>query len=263
MSSSLSSLAARTACLTLCAAVPFAAFAELSNDTLLGAGARTRPAYDGSSSQRVEPVPVLRYFGPIVFVRSTLGLLEAGARSTLAPGLHAGAQIAYESGRRTREADFLQEHAVADVHRGASWGAHVEWDHVFDPVPVSVLLRARRNFDSRLGTQVDLRASVGVFQRGAFGAGLFAQTTWATARAARAYYGVTPAQSAAYGLPAFEPASGLQYAGGGVLASYDLSTAWVVVGSAEARRLRAGAQRSPLAERAQAFYMSLGVARRL
>lgn len=249
--------------LAVCAVLPSQVLAELSNEGLLGLGARTRPAYDGADAQREEPVPVLRYFGPIAFVRSTLGVLEGGGRIALAPGLHAGAQVAYEAGRAAGEADFLQRHRVPDIHRGASLGAHVEWDHRFDPVPVSVLLRARRNFDSRLGTQIDLRASVGVFQSGPFGAGVFAQTTWADASAARAYYGVTPAQAQGFGLVAFDPGPGLLYTGFGLLGGLELSRRWMLVGSAEARRVRGDAARSPMVERATGWYVSLGIAYRL
>jgi MipA family protein len=248
-----------TLTLLACAVLAQPAFAELSNEGLLGFGARTRPAYDGSETQRVEPVPVLRYFGPIAFVRSTLGVLEGGGRIALASGLHAGAQIAYEAGRSANEADFLQYHGVPDIHRGASFGAHLEWDHLFDPVPVSLLLRARRNFDSRLGTQIDLRASVGVFQAGPFGAGLFAQTTWADASATRAYYGVTREQSPVFGLPTYEPGPGLLYTGFGLLGGLELSSSWMIVGSPETRRVRGGAERSPMVERATAYYVSLGI----
>ena len=76
--------------------VPLFAFAELSNDTVLGPGLRSQPAYDGSASQNVEFVPVVRYLGQPWFVRSTQGVLEGGVRMELAPGLHVGAQLAYE-----------------------------------------------------------------------------------------------------------------------------------------------------------------------
>ncbi len=108
--------------------VPLLAFAELSNDTLLGPDLRWRPAYDGSTSQRVEFVPVVRYFGHPWFVRSTQGVLDGGVRMELAPGLHAGEQLAYEPGREKSESDFLNNHNVSDINRGASIGAHLEWD---------------------------------------------------------------------------------------------------------------------------------------
>ncbi|HEY6720612.1 MAG TPA: MipA/OmpV family protein, partial [Burkholderiales bacterium] len=153
--------------------VPVAAFAELSDEPMLGPGLRSRPAYDGSGSQHIELVPVVRYFGEHWFARSTQGVLEGGARIELAPGLHAGAQLAYEPGRKASESDFLKSHDVPDVKIGASVGVHLEWDHKFGPMPITFLARARQRTDSDRGAQVDLRLSAGIFQSGRVAAGVF------------------------------------------------------------------------------------------
>src|SRR5262249_9364647 len=86
-------LSPRVAILLCSALAAPSAFAELTNDPLLGPGVRTRPAYDGSDSQRFEAVPVIRYFGDYAFARTTQGALEGGARLGLAPALDAGAQL--------------------------------------------------------------------------------------------------------------------------------------------------------------------------
>lgn len=252
----------RSAALAVGLIVPFVAFAELSEESLLGPGLRTRPAYDGSDSQRVELVPVIRYYGESWFVRSTQGVLEGGARLKLSPGLHAGAQFAYEPGRNARESDFLERHRVPNVDRGASVGAHLEWDHKFGPMPVALLARARRNVDSDRGAQVDLRLSAGVFQKGRVAAGVFTQAIWANAKSARSFYGITPPQSVSTGLPAYDPGSGWQAASAGLLWSVDLSREWVIVGNLEARRLQGDARRSPIVERATNYYASAGLAYR-
>jgi MipA family protein len=242
--------------------VPLAAFAELSNDPLLGPGLRWRPAYDGSSSQRAELVPVVRYFGQPWFARSTQGMLEGGVRMGLAPGLHAGAQLTYEPGRRTSESDFLRSHNVSQLDRGASVGLHLEWDHKFGPMPITLLVRARQHTDSDRGAQVDLRFSAGVYRGGPVAAGLFAQATWANAKSAGSFYGITSQQSAATGLPAFGAGSGWLYGSAGLLWSIDLSRDWILVGSVEARRLQGDAAHSPLAERSSNYFVSAGIAYR-
>jgi outer membrane scaffolding protein for murein synthesis (MipA/OmpV family) len=242
--------------------LPLHTLAELSNDSLIGPGLRSRPVYEGSASQRTELVPVIRYFGQPWFVRSTQGVLEGGVRMALAPGLHAGAQLAYESGRRASESDFLRDHGVFDIKRGASVGAQLEWDHKIGPAPVTLLARVRQNTDSDLGAQADLRLSVGVFQRGPVAAGVFTQAIWANKKSTGAYYGVTPAQSAATGLPAYEAGSGLLSGSLGLLWSVDLARSWVVVGSMEARHLYGDARRSPLAQRDTNYYASAGLAYR-
>lgn len=242
--------------------VPLAALAELSEDALLGPGLRTRPAYDGSAAQRGELVPVVRYYGHPWFVRSTQGVLEGGLRLALVPGLNAGAQMAYEPGRKGRDADFLKSHGVPDIDVGASVGVHLEWDHKFGRMPVTLLARARQHLDSDRGAQVDLRLSAGVFQQGRFSAGIFTQALWANAKSADSFYGITPALSGPTRLPAFNPGSGLVNVSGGLLWSFDVSKQWIVVGNLEARRLQGDVAGSPLVERRSNYYATAGIAYR-
>lgn len=246
-----------------CAAlVPLGAWAELSNEWLIGPGLRSRPAYDGSNSQRTELVPVIRYFGQPWFVRSTQGVLEAGVRTRLMSGLYAGAQLAYEPGRHSSEAGFLEHHNIADVKRSASVGVQMEWDEKVGPVPLTLLGRIRKNLRSQLGTQLDLRLSAGVFKSGKFSAGVFGQAVWADAKATGAYYGIAPQQSAVTGLAAFEPGSGWLNTSAGLLWGVDLTPKWVAVGSLERRRLNGQAARSPLVESRANGYISAGAAYR-
>ena len=249
----------------LCAlglAAPLLAFAELSNETLIGPGLRSRPAYDGSASQRTEAVPVVRYLGEPWFVRSTQGLLEGGLRIAVAPGLHLGAQLAYEAGRDKSESSFLKRHHVADVDRGASIGAHLEWDATVGPVPLTLLARYRKFTDTDLGAQGDVRLSAGVFRQGRAAAGVFVQSTFADERSNRAFYGIAPQVSVITGLPAFVPGGGQRFISYGLLWSVELSRDWEVVGNLEERRLRADAAASPLAERVSNHFVSVGLAYR-
>jgi MipA family protein len=254
--------AVRAAALALGAMLPLAALAELSNDSMLGLGLRTRPAYDGSASQHGEPVPVVRWFGQPWFARSTQGVLEGGARIEVAPGLQAGAQLGYEPGRQAGESGFLERHGVATIGRGASLGVHLEWDHSVGAMPVTLLGRLRRHTDADLGTQADLRLSVGVFRSGPVAAGVFTQATWADTRSTGAFYGITPQQAASTGLPEFGAASGWLSASVGLLWSADLGPNWIAVGNLEARRLRGDAARSPLTERRWNHTASAGLAYR-
>lgn len=255
-------MAARLALGACAALLSSAALAELSNDGLIGPGLRSRPAYDGAASQHTELVPVIRYFGPLVFARSTQGVLEGGLRVALAPGLYGAAQLAYESGRRASESAFLARRAVADIDRGASLGLQLEWDQQIGPMPLTLLVRARQHSDADLGAQVDLRLSAGVLKSGPVSAGVYAQGLWANAKSASAYYGITLQQAALGGLPAFATGSGWLAASVGLIGSLDLSPQWVVVGSLEARRLRGEAAHSPLVERRSNHVLSVGLAYR-
>ena len=230
--------------------------------TLIGAGVRTRPAYDGAASRRSEAIPVLRYYGAPWFARTTQGVLEGGVRTRPRGGVTAGVQLAYEGGRPRAESVFLDSHGAENIAPGASVGAHVEWDAYLGRMPVTTLARVRRHTRDALGRQADLRFTAGVYGGGRFNAAAFVQATWADSRSVESLYGVTPQQAAATGLPAFDASAGLLYTTAGLLWSLDLDRAWMLVGSLEARQLRGDARRSPLAEDATNEYVSLGLAYR-
>ena len=216
--------------------LPSAVFAQ-DPGTLLGAGVRSRPDYDGASKQELEPIPVVRYYGQTLFARTTQGIFEGGFRKQFVPGLAAGAQIAYEGGNdRT------------GVDPGASYGVHLEWDTRVGPAPLNVLARTRLHFDSDLGRQTDLRATVGVYGSGGLLAGVFVQATWASDEWVRSYY------TAGNG--------GLLSTAAGVEGAYDLSQRWVIVASVSARRLHGDAASSPITEDKTNTYASAGIAYR-
>ncbi len=243
---------------------PFAALGQNAPEdyTLIGGGLRVRPAYDGSASQKVEAIPVLRYYGKPWFARTTQGVLEGGARIEPAAGFALGAQIAYESARRSSESAFLRSHNVEDIGAGASVGVHAELDRKIGPMPLNVLARYRQQADNARGAQTDLRITAGVYRGGGFTAGVFAQATWANGKSNQAYYGITPQQSAATGLRAFDAGPGLLNTSAGLLWSFDLAREWVLTGSAEARLLRGDAAASPLVEDRSNVYASAGLAYR-
>ncbi|MGE5638635.1 MAG: MipA/OmpV family protein [Clostridia bacterium] len=222
--------------LVLAVAVPAAAESQYPN--IAGAGIRSRPAYDGSKSQRLDVVPILDWSRNALFARTVQGVLEAGARVEAGGGWKLGGQLAYEEGRKASESRFLRDNGFGDVNPGISYGAHAEWEGKLGPAPAVLVARWRQQANSDRGAQADLRGTVGVYEKGALGVALFAQSTWATRKSTRTYYGA----------PGFDPSGGLLFVAGGVLASYDLGPRWALFGSLEARRLQGDAARSPLAE---------------
>jgi len=234
--------------LALLLIVPLAAFAQtaLPEYAWIGAGVRTRPAYDGSAAQRTDLIPTVRYYGKPWFARTTQGILEGGARMELSRGLNLGAQLAYEGGRLASESDFLRTNNVPDINPSASVGLHVEWDQNLGPMPVTLLARGRHFVDSDRGAQADLRFTAGVYGSGAITAGVFVQGTWADSKSNQSFYGMT--------------GSGPLYTTGGLLWGVDLSREWIVVGNLEGRRLHGNAARSPLAERTSNHYASASLA---
>lgn len=199
--------------------------------TLLGGGLRSRPDFDGSDSRKVDLIPVVRYYGKPWFARTTQGILEGGARTSLGSGFVGGVQLAYEQGPQDRDP-------------GTSAGFHLEWDGKLGAVPLNGLARVRHYLDSDRGNQVDLRGTAGVYQGGGATAGVFTQFTFASAENAFAYYGVRD--------------SGLLYTSIGALGSYDFAKQWVGVGSVELRRLAGDIGRA--APKRTGAYVSAGVA---
>jgi len=205
--------------------------------TLLGAGVRSRPDYDGASKQELELIPVVRYYGHTLFARTTQGTLEGGVRREFRPGLAAGVQLAYEGGNdRT------------DVDPGASLGLHLEWDTKLGPAPLNVLLRTRHHLDTDLGAQADLRSTLGVYGRGGLVAGVFVQATWASDKFVRSYYTAGNA--------------GLIHTAAGIEGAYDITPRWVAVASVSLRRLHGDAASSPITEDRTNYYASGGLAYR-
>jgi outer membrane scaffolding protein for murein synthesis (MipA/OmpV family) len=212
------------------ALVSSSALAE--SESLLGAGQRGRPKYDGSDQQTTEMVPILRYYGRPLFARTTHGMLEGGARLALRRGLAAGMQIAHEPGPR-------------DEDPGSSVGAHVEWTTKLGPAPLNALARYRSHTHGQL---FDVRLSVGIYGNAGLRAGVFGQATSSDEKHMAAYYEV--------------PRSGLLYTAAGTIGSYQLSSHWLLVASAEVRRLGSRPAESVFVQDRTNGYVSAGAAYR-
>jgi outer membrane scaffolding protein for murein synthesis (MipA/OmpV family) len=205
--------------------------------TLLGAGFRSRPDYDGASKQELEPIPIIRYYGRTLFARTTQGILEGGGRVSFTPGLVGGFQFAYEEGNdRT------------DLDPTVSVGVHLEWDTKLGPAPINVLGRVRRQMHSANRTAADLRAAVGVYGGTSLKAWLFGQATWASDAWVERYYTTGD--------------GGLVFTALGLEGAYDVSRHWVALASVSVRRLHGDAASSPITEDKTNYYVSAGVAYR-
>lgn len=241
--------------------VAFAQDAD-KGDAYVGLGARVRPAYKGADSRRGEAIPYLRLYGEHLFARTTQGILEGGVRSNPVGGVVFGAQLAYEEGRITDESAFLKAHNFEDIDAAASVGVHAEADWKIGPMPLNALARYRRNADSDLGAQVDLRLTAGIFARWGVNAGVFGQLTWSDGKATQNYFGLTPQQSSQTGLPAYSAGAGLRNVAFGILGSLDLSEHWLVLWGINARRLEGDARNSPIVQEGTNWFVNGGLAYR-
>lgn len=241
------------------------AFAQTKEEdpTLIGVGLRARPAYEGADANRVDLIPVLRIYRGPWFARTTQGKLEGGGRIALARGLVLGGQIAYEGGRVADESAFLKSNRVPDLDPSLSVGVHIEYDTKIGIAPLTALARIRQHLESDRGAEADFRVTIGVLDKGGFNAGAFGQLTVSDGSEMRGYYGVSPALAANSGLAVYQPGAGARFIAGGVLGSYDLGRRWLLVGSAELRRMIGEAASSPLVRDKNNAYLSIGVAYKL
>ncbi len=257
MNGTLAILAGMAACL---AAQVHAQAAD--DENYIGLGARLRPAYDGADSNRVDAIPYLRLYGEHLFARTTQGLLEGGWRAPPVGGVVFGAQLAYEEGRVTDESAFLKEHHFEDLDPGASLGLHAEGDWNAGPMPLNVLLRYRHDVESDRGAQADLRVTAGVLDWRRLQAGLYGQLTWGDGKSTQRYFGITPQQAAATGLPAYEAGRGLRSLQVGLIGGIDLARHWVGLWGISAQKLQGDAKDSPVTRDNTNWYANAGVAYR-
>jgi MipA family protein len=232
------------------------------SQVVMGVGVWSRPAYVGSDARILSVVPIIRYYGRPWFARTTQGMLEGGARMTIARGVTVGAQVAYEVGRDTKDSESLASRDVATLPVSGSIGVHAGWDTELGPAPVNLVLRYRHDAESSRGAQADLRATIGILGGSHLRLGVFAQGTWADAKSNQAFYGISPSESAVTGLPSYESAAGMVYVSAGLPWSYEIGTTWMLQGNFEMRQLSSELRNSPLTQVRTNAYVAAGLAYR-
>jgi outer membrane scaffolding protein for murein synthesis (MipA/OmpV family) len=235
---------------------------DIDGERYLGAGARVRPAYQGADGNRVDAIPYLRLYGEHLFARTTQGLLEGGWRTRPFGGIVLGAQAAYEEGRQSDESAFLRARRLEDLDPGASLGVHAEGDWKLGPAPLNALLRYRHDVDGDNGAQADLRLTAGLLARGRWRAAAVVQATWGDGKSMRRAFGISAAQAAVSGLPAYAPGSGLRSTQAGLIGDLDIGRHWVGLWGVHFDRLQGDAADSPLTRDRGGWYANAGVAYR-
>jgi MipA family protein len=250
--------------LTLLAASPtFDVLGQVpENEKIIGAGARARPAYDGADRLRGDVIPYLRLYGEHFFARTTQGMLEGGWRAQPIGVWVFGLQAAYEAGRVTDESAFLKSLNFENLGPGASIGLHAEGDWKIGPMPLNALLRYRQHVDADQGTQADLRMTAGIFSHSGVSAAVFGQLTWADSKSMHGYFGITPQQSPATGLPAYDAGSGIRTLQLGLLGSVELSEHWLMPWGFTFQVLEGDAADSPLVRDRTNVFVNAGIAYR-
>lgn len=207
----------------------------------LGVEARVLPTYEGSATSMLLPFPLfdVRRAGTPVGFRSprdgfSLGLLDS---SRFQIGPTAKVQLPRPEGSSTNL------RGLGDIGWAVEAGAFVEyWPSDW----LRTRVELRQGFGGHHGLVSDVSADlvVPVTKQLTLSGG--PRVTLSTAAAASPYFSVTPAQSAASGLPVYTAGGGLRSFGAGFQARYEWSPQWASHVFVEYERLAGDAANAPL-----------------
>jgi outer membrane protein len=235
-----------------------------SRDQYLGIGAVAAPRYEGAAERRLAPWPVLQIeSGSGVFVAG----LSAGMHLSAQPGLEYGPLLALDPGRDAAgthggaggvDGSGILTPGVAERRNrlegmeriGARLQGGVFFNAYLDPglrLTNTVLAGAGAGRDGlawRIGLQ-QLAADLGAHHRvSVAGGATIVNRAWNAG-----FFGVTKAEAARSGNPAFAPAGGVKDLYASVRWNWALTPGAMLVTQLQATRLVGDARRSPLVER--------------
>lgn len=219
----------------------------------LGAGLAAIPEYPGASKERTRPVPLVALnYGGRIFV----GPLGIGVAAIRSGGFAAGPVLGYARGRA--QSDDPRLTGLGDISSSATAGLFA--DYTRGPLAVSATARQAINHATNgLSGLLQLsvrhvfpaaRTLVAIGPDLEFGNGDF-QRTW---------FGVSPAQSAASGLPAYQPGAGINRVGFHAGITYRASTHILLRGFARISALTQDAAQSPIVARRAQVVIGAGIA---
>jgi MipA family protein len=231
-----------------------AAAQEPSWRVSVGAGIDSVPRFPGADSQRIFAIPFFAAsYGRFFFGAYPGAGSVGGVGVNLYRDPHWRVAAALSAGLAERkQSDDPRLEGLGDVDRTVSAGAGVAYTRDWFLLGASALTDI---LNRGQGTLVHLNA-LGRYrfdeQLTFFGG---PGITWADSRYTKTFFGVTPDQSAASGLPEFGTHAGLNSARLGFGASYRISSRWTATAFGSVARLEGDAASSPITEdRWQRFF---------
>jgi len=209
----------------------------------VGIGGAVRPTFEGSDRYRVSPLP----FASVVW-KDTVSLDVTGVNVYWrGEGLQVGAGVTYNLGRSTEDKFFDQGDArlagLGDVP--ATVGVRGFANYRLGPVLLGASI-TKYLLEGNNGLLID--AGVGVPYRitDRFTVNARLGTTWADGNYMRNFFGITPAQSANSGFPAYDARSGFKDVSLSLGAQYKLTENWSLSGGVRLTQLVGAAKDSPI-----------------
>ncbi len=219
----------------------------------IGAGAAGGPVFPGASRYRTEPI----FLGSLAYRGlAYLGQAGLGSSEIFAPGFHFGPVVDFSGGRNTTSDKHLTglENISPTIAAGAIALWRFEGSELIGIVRQSVIhtnygLVGRVQLDRRI-TLMPEKLTLLFGPEADFGNGRY-QRTW---------FGVSPVQAAASGLPAYKPVGGVADAGMLVNLDYRFSEHILVRTFGEFRLLLGSDARSPIVQNKTQAIFGVGVA---
>ncbi len=207
----------------------------------LGVEARVLPSFEGSGGSMLRPFPLIdiRRAGTPWQFRSardgaSVGVLETGS-------FRLGPTVKLKLPRRERDDGNLR--GLGDIAWAPEFGGFAE----YWPQPwLRTRAELRQGFGGHHGVVSDITADLVAAVTPLLTLSAGPRLTLTSRSASAPYLGITPAQSAASGLPAFEASAGLHSIGAGAQARYEWSPQWAGYFFVEYERLTGNAADSPL-----------------
>lgn len=215
----------------------------------VGAGAMYLPEYEGSDKFHVQPLPLFSAsFGDRVHI-NTKGLTLDIVRWN---GFKVSARGGYEMGRKEDDSDYLR--GLGDIDVGGVVGGILS----YEAGPFQVYA----GLDKTIGGSEGLTSTFGAkvshnYQRFTFSAD--ASATWADDKHMKAYFGISPTQSARSGLAQYEAAAGIKRVGLSASVTYRMADNWMVTGSGGTGLLVGDAKDSPVVKDDVQPFVMLGI----
>jgi outer membrane protein len=215
----------------------------------LGLGPSMTPRYEGDNNYKFSVIPAisLRYKDLVEVNNNEVRLIafnrmfNADTGNDATGNLRVGPTVSVDFGRAEDDSPDLT--GLGGISTSLELGAFISYTQG----PMRLRARARHDIMSgHGGGTMRLDAAYTIFQAAPVALGVNVTSTWATGKYMQSYFGVSPAQSAASGLPVFDANSGFKDVGVELTSNYIFASQWALVSNVGYKRLMGDAKNSPL-----------------
>lgn len=226
----------------------------VGDELKIGVGAAVVPQFEGADEYRFIPFPSLSFENDLLTVRNRGLGVEADFIPSPAFGL--GPIISYDLGRKPDNIDDPVVSRLREIDGTLRIGGFVETGvplggleslEAGKPVILSARIAGQQATDTDQGfTGTGSLSLIMPMDRWTVGTSI--STTYASSDYMNTKFGITPADSAASGLPQYNAQAGFKDVGVGFFTSYKLDENWSVNGVARYSRLIGDAADSPIVQ---------------